>query len=328
MVLHLRCGDDILDALARAGIPGTRAQWGDPLCEGPLAPWEDDAERRTERARWIAGRYGEEKAVVVERLAAADRTLETAADADEVVLWFEHDLFDQAILVFLLARLGRLAGERTRLICIDRFPGVVDFAGLGQLSPEQLASLYPFREPVGTAQFEAAARVWGGFCGGDPLALLEAADRAGATLPFVPAAVRRYLAELPSRRNGLSQTEMLALQAVAAGADTPRHAFVAAQRFEPAPWQGDLMFFATLRELCLGPVPLLTHGGGRLVQASDGTFAATRLELTAQGRGVLTGRSDWCALAPASRRHGAILIEGAHPAWRWDERAGAPVRAP
>lgn len=325
MPLHLRCGDDILEALGSAGIPGARVRWSDPLCEGPLAVW-DDQTRRSERARWLASRYGGEQSAVRHDLERADQALGQAADAEEVVLWFEHDLFDQAILVFLLTRLAQIAPERTRLICIDRFPGVVEFTGLGQLSPEQLASLHPARQPVTRGMFAAAGEVWDRLCGGDPPALLESARRAGTELPFLPAAVTRYLAELPSIHGGLSQTETLALQAVSAGADTPRHAFVAAQRFESAPWQGDLMFYSALRELCLEPVPLLSHAGGHLPEASDQTFPTTRLELTAEGRAVLTGRLDWCSLAPPARWHGAIRVEGPEPAWRWDDRRGQPVR--
>ena len=41
-------------------------------------------------------------------LELAQARLARAGREDEVVLWFEHDLFDQAILVFLLDRLADL----------------------------------------------------------------------------------------------------------------------------------------------------------------------------------------------------------------------------
>ena len=50
------------------------------------------------------------------------------------------------------------------LICIDRFPGVERFIGLGQLDPAQLASLYPSRRQVTAEQFalyRLPARTWG-----------------------------------------------------------------------------------------------------------------------------------------------------------------------
>ena len=56
-------------------------------------------------------------------------------DADEIVLWFEHDLFDQAQLIEILARLRGRQG--VSLICTDRY--------LGPLTGEQLRELWPLR---------------------------------------------------------------------------------------------------------------------------------------------------------------------------------------
>ena len=328
MTLHLRCGYDIIPQLREAGLPGRMARWDDPLCEGPLREWPDDAARRAERAFWLAGRYEEPESVVRQNLEAADRALLSGADEDEVVLWFEHDLFDQAILVFLLHRLAELAPERTTLICIDSFPGVPAFIGLGQLNRSQLAELYPGRRPISAEQFALARRAWGLLATGDPEGLWALGAERSLELPFLGMALRRYLAELPSVRNGLSQTESLGLQSIGAGADTPGHAFVAVQRFERHPWQGDAMFYATLRGLADGPYPLLSAGGmgGRLPRLRDATFPNTRLELTPDGRAVLTGRIDWCRLAQRPRRLGGIPIEAAEPAWRWDEEAERPVK--
>jgi hypothetical protein len=301
------------------------ARWSDPLCEGPLREWPDDAARRTERAHWLAARYGHPEAELLREQAAADEALESAATEDEVVLWFEHDLFDQAILVFLLQRLADLAPERTSLICIDRHPAVSEFVGLGQLAPNDLADLYPRRIRVRPDQFALARRVWRLLCGSDPEGVWALGEDRQAPLPFLGRAMRRYLAELPSVRTGLSQTEELGLHAVAAGADTPRHAFVAAQRFEEAPWQGDAMFYATLRGLAEGPAPLVRPVAGRLPSVEDPAFADVRLELTPEGRAVVTGRLDWCRIGMPPRRLGGIPIEGPEPAWRWDDRRGRPV---
>lgn len=320
-MLHLRCGEDIVEKLRRAGVPGTVAVWGDPLCQGPIRRWPDDAARREERARWIAARHDEPEPGVLARLEAADGALARAATEDEVVLWFEHDLFDQLILVFLLDRLAVLAPDRTSLICIGSHPAVPEFTGLGNLTADQLAALLPTRTPVTPAQFAVAEQVWDALAGGDPPGI-EALALAGLPeLPFLADALRRWLAELPSTRNGLGQTESLTLQAIAAGAETPQHAFQAVHRFESRPWLGDRMFYATIRELASGPVPLLGPADGRLPSGLEAGFEHARFELTAHGRAVLTGRADWFHLARPSRWHGAILLEGSEPAWRWDERA-------
>lgn len=74
-------------------------------------------------------RYTEEQETVLERY----------REHDEVVLWFEHDLFDQTLLIYLLQWLA--ARERgavsINLVCIDSFPGVHPFKGLGQSSTKR-----------------------------------------------------------------------------------------------------------------------------------------------------------------------------------------------
>lgn len=44
------------------------------------------------------------------------------------------------------------------MICIEAFPVVTPFYGLGQLTPAQLASLSPDRQPVNAEQLLPGAR--------------------------------------------------------------------------------------------------------------------------------------------------------------------------
>src|SRR5262249_39835373 len=79
----------------------------------------------------------------------------------ELILWFEHDLFDQLALIRLLARLARrgLPAQLT-LVSIDRHPEVPNFLGLGQLKPEQLAELWPRRTPLSRDAIDEAITAW------------------------------------------------------------------------------------------------------------------------------------------------------------------------
>ena len=75
------------------------------------------------------------------------------------MLWFEHDLFDQLLLIRTLDLLdGRSA--KVSLICIGAFPGFERFVGLGQLNADQLASLAPARVLVTQRHYAIARDVW------------------------------------------------------------------------------------------------------------------------------------------------------------------------
>jgi hypothetical protein len=239
-----------------------------------------------------------------------------------VVLWFEHDLFDQAI--WCSSWTACMTSPRAGPVWCASAATAIPNSGLGS-SPRPNSPRSCARIPVTAAMFAEATTAWTALTGDDPLQVHALAATGTPALPFLGPALLRWLAELPSTRNGLSQTEAYGLAAVAAGADQPLHAFPTVQRFESYPWQGDAMFFATLRMLATGPRPLLAPVEGKLPRATDRAFGTTRLELTTDGRTVLTGRADWCQLARPTRWHGGILLEGANPAWRWEEREEKPV---
>src|SRR5690349_17677172 len=122
-MIHIRCGDDILGRLEDAGLPGEFARWSDPLCQGPTpAHLQGEAWTRM-RAEFIADHYEVPSENALEYLREQDRALEKSARHDRVCLWFEHDLFDQTILIYLLqwyAARG-VPPEKLELICVDHF---------------------------------------------------------------------------------------------------------------------------------------------------------------------------------------------------------------
>ena len=191
-------------------------------------------------------------AALLSSLERRDRQLlEALRDELEVVLWFEHDLYDQLQLLDVLA-LAHTVDAAPELIVIGSFPGKPSFAGLGELTASELETLWPSRRRAAPAVLEQATSAWAALQAPEPTALAEWATRECAELPFLAAALRRLLEELPAPADGLSGTERRALEVVAAGAHTPPAAFVAAQRLEEAPFLGDTWFYRTLSALGQG----------------------------------------------------------------------------
>lgn len=319
--LHIRCGDDILGLLDAAGVQGDKIRWSDVLCEGPLHHYRDERTRQKERAAYLAGRFRVPMMETYREIAGADYRVTQCVRYDETVLWFEADLFDQAILVYLLNRLAPFAPEtRISLICIGEHPAASRFIGLGQLSPEQLAELLPARVPVTPRQFALARKSWDALCHWHPRQLIELSRLRTRALPFLAAALHRYLAEYPSTLNGLSRTEQWALEALAAGARTAEEAFLAVQLREARPFMGDSMFYAVLRELAGGDHPLLAGAHRGLSRLADAELRKTPIWLTALGKRVLANRDDWFELSGAARWMGGVLVTGDKPRWRWDPK--------
>ena len=100
--LHIRCGDDILESLRVAGLPGTMLKWCDVLCSGPTPAGLSPDDWYATRARFLASAFALPLREIEADLRQQDSALAGEADHDAIVLWFEHDLFDQSILWFLL----------------------------------------------------------------------------------------------------------------------------------------------------------------------------------------------------------------------------------
>src|SRR5206468_3010097 len=104
---------------------------------------------------------------------AQEERLEALNEQEEVVLWFEHDLYDQTMLVYLLDRFisRRRKYARLHLLCIDSFMGVHPFKGLGQLSPRQTESLLGEWGEITDDQLQLGSRAWRAYASDDPLEL-------------------------------------------------------------------------------------------------------------------------------------------------------------
>ncbi|WP_142849264.1 hypothetical protein [Telmatospirillum sp. J64-1] len=298
-MLHIRCGDDIMDMLA--ALPGDRLRSIDPVCEGPLPQGVEGREWHSLRARFIARRYGADEAEIAAMLAAEQAELEASVDQEEVVLWFEHDLFDQAILVRLLSWFARHPCNRLSLVCIGKHPAVPRFLGLEQLSPEQLRALFPQRKAVTTAQFILGQVAWNALRSPDPRRVVALLDQDLSALPFLEAALERHLAEFPDA-TGLGLTAALTLQAIAEGCAKEEDCFQAVQDKEGAPYLGFAMWRAHLYDLMNGRQAAVVRRGEGLT-------------LTPFGESLLAGEADWIAANGIDRWIGGVHLRPDH-LWR------------
>ena len=147
MILHVTNGDHAADAIRAARVEGEILPWRDVLHEGPVPAGMPLEELSALRALWLSAQnpaWGDPAAIAAS-FAARDAAL--AGAYDEIVLWFEHDLYDQLQLIQLLDWL-REHGQGTPLTLIN--PAEY----LGPAAPERLAAWFAERQPVTPEQLE------------------------------------------------------------------------------------------------------------------------------------------------------------------------------
>ncbi len=287
--LHVTNGDVV------AGLIGEEAvvPWRDVLHEGPVPGALTVSGLRFVRARFLAscGWVDEELALAEMR----DRD-DAVRDADELVLWFERDLYDQ---LQLLQVLDRLRGRPAWLVDIGEPAG-----------PPNLAAP---RERVTPEQERLGRKAWEAFRALAPTAIEEVLAGDTDALPFLGPALVRHLEQFPALEDGLSRTERTILRAIAAGARTRAEIFRAQADAEERPFMGDSAVWLQLDRLRDVEVPLITDTGDVV-------------DLTPAGRAVLAGHEDAVRLNGIDRWLGGVRLQGDDAAWRWDG-AASRIRA-
>jgi hypothetical protein len=309
-IVHVCNGDSTADSLSLADLPGEIRVWADALDQGPLLPVSDQEHWKLRDEFWSSRGLRDAGG----RLAAYDHGVDEAARAEELILWFEHDLFDQLALIRLLARLARrgLPAQLT-LVSIDRHPEVPSFLGLGQLKPEQLAELWPRRTPLSRDAIDEAVTAWIAVTAPDPRALPFLTKRIKA-LPFLAGALERQLEELPDPTSGLSRTERQVLAAVARGEATAGALLGAIHAIDPRYPITDAVLGWTLH--VLGRCGFID--GAPDAAPGPAALGALRVTVTARGREALAGAIDRVHACGIDDWRGGVRLTGNGPVWRWD----------
>lgn len=315
---HVANGSCTTRLIEAAGLPGTTSLWADPLHDGPVPGDLADGDLLEVRARHLGG--GASAAVDPlndlrrwrDAIAAHDRY-------DELVLWYEHDLFDQLNLVQVLPWIReRLPSEATvSLVCVGTFRHHPDFKGLGELTPAEIAELFGARERVRHAQYALAAHAWDGFRAAAPEALDDLRRGDTEALPYLAPAITRLLEEYPWTRDGLSRSERRLLALAAPGPTTL--ATLLPHMTEP----GDVLHvtdshLADLADTLARTSPALLVADA--MDDADGPLDRL-VALTAAGDDVLAGRRDRVRLCGVDRWIGGVHLQGHAGVWRWDADA-------
>ncbi len=308
--VHIRCGSDIRHGLQLAGFAGTFQEFSDPFCQGPL-PEGPEAGFLASRARFVSEAYGIELADATARQRLEYAALADTSDRPHVVMWFEHDSYDQLILAHLLNHFATATRPVTfEVICVDRVPGVQGFTGLGQLAPEMLIWLWENqRRAVTHEDIACGTRVWTNLRCPDPSALATVANEGTPSLPPMAGALKRHLRELPAYKNGLSLTQELVLQILSdKGAMTAGKLFGHLMRdYEPLPFLGDLMFWHALVDLQNASTNPL------YVAETHEPWPRRLLDITAYGSDLLSGHLDYLDSYQGERWVGGVRINPQAP---------------
>jgi hypothetical protein len=276
-LLHVTNGDSAAALLSQAFF-GEVLPWRDVLHEGPVREGLSLEQLSRERARFIADAGWGRLEEVAPEFQARDAKLGDSRLHEEVVLWFEHDLYDQLQLIQILDWFALHPHPRLTLVCEAEY--------VGTMSPARMRELFPVRKPVTDEQLGEAGEAWAAFTAPDPSGMNDLEIKA---LPFLGAALRRQLQEYPWTTDDLSLLERRVLELLERG---------------PLPWT---RIFTGIDEdpIFLGDLVLRWHLAR---MAEEGLVEARGTQWALKSRRRLRRIPRWL---------GGVRVDDQCP-WRWD----------
>ena len=315
-------GDSGAERMRDAGLGDEILCWRDMLHEGPVPLTANTAALTNLRANFLTTVAPGRK--VSAELYQRDRVLAGSGLFKEVVIWFEHDLYDQLQLIQVLAQLGQRSFKDTKISMISA-PRYV-----GTLVPDEALTTFATRSLVEEPQFELAERAWAAFRAATPQPLLDflRTDEL-SSLPFLEAALRRLLEEYPGN-DGLARSERQILQALqtAGGTLGARDLYRRSHHdMEDPVWLGDWPFAMRLQLLSRSKKPAIALKPSAESTEEhaeiDGAYAAelnSEVALTEYGSDLLAGKADFVKDNGIDRWLGGVHLTRDN-LWRWDNES-------
>ena len=310
-------GDAAAEKMREGRINGEILCWRDVLAEGPVPQTGTLEELSGIRSDYLAWRGWGDAEAIRDVFAERDGAMRALGQFSDVMLWFEHDLYDQ---LQLLQILDFLASEETRS---GRCQLIQSGSFIGTENPQRLRMHLKLKQPLSEALLSLAQAAWSAYRSPSPERWAALLRYDTSAMPFLRAAILRHMEEFPSTANGLSRTEAFILASVRDGINTPGDLFVAFQEFEETPFMGDWSFFSILDSLAGGAAPFISGLKGWTYspyfdEGQREIYLTAELRLTGLGNTTIGGKKDAIAFRRLDRWLGGVHLRNER-CWRWDE---------
>lgn len=207
-LLHITNGDSFTEKLQTLPLKGDIITWREMLCEGKTLSTVGSESFWKTRFEFLNKNYKVSKSWFVEKTLKEYRSLCNHKQQDQIVLWFEYDLFCQ---VNMLAVLSWLKTHRRHaeisLVCSGKEDESDKLYALNELSDEKLVSLYENRTVLSQDDIEYADYVWQLYCSDNPIRLENLTDYKNYKFDYLADAVEAHLQRFPTIKNGLNGVE-------------------------------------------------------------------------------------------------------------------------
>lgn len=330
-ILHVVNDNLTAQAIAHTELPGEILPWQDTLYEGPVIYFDDLDSLAIDRAKYFTAQgYGDYKTIEQAYL-SRNAILKDYNNYQQIILWFDHDLYGQLQLIQLIEWLGR---QETGSIEISH----IDLTRLkqqrtrrrriSQLLPAEIQTLFRSTIEVTQQQIEICTQAWYAYTNGNPEYIVQFKPPDISSMPFLKDTFIRLAREFPYKTTGLSQTELLIIDAVKHKNFTEDDIFSYVQNKEPVAFMSKIVFQRILQRLMDAQFPVLklqVIEQEVVLEVDDSTDMSSEREIVKDSRILTTNYTnqvlnkwvDWIQLNSINRWIGGVHLNEGN-LWRYD----------
>ncbi|HEA23380.1 MAG TPA: DUF1835 domain-containing protein [Pricia antarctica] len=207
-LLHITNGDVFTEKLKSLNLKGDIITWREMLCEGKTLTSVGSETFWKTRFEFLNKNYHVSKSWFIEKTLKEYRSLCNHKQQDEIVLWFDYDLFCQVNMIAVLSWLKtHRRYANISLVCSGEAAGDAKMHSLSELDNDQLLKQYENKIELTQDDVEYADYVWQLYCSDNPIRLENLSDYSEFQFDYLSGAIKSHLHRFPSIKNGLNEME-------------------------------------------------------------------------------------------------------------------------
>jgi len=205
--LHIANGNILAQNILDLGLVGDIVIWREMLCEGPTTYELGTPEFIEIRTNFLNEYYQINPEDYEEKFLKELHKLDSIKDVDEIILWFEFDLFSH---INMIAAISRLLENKIDLpvflVCSKKLKGEKEFQPLSQLVLKDLKNHFDQKIHLDQDDLELANLIWQYYNEDNPLKL-KALIKQKSNFEYLSSCVRTHIERFPNSRTGLNTIE-------------------------------------------------------------------------------------------------------------------------
>ena len=207
--LHITNGDATTKILKDLDLSGEIITWREMLCEGKTITEVGSEHFWKTRFDYLKNSYKISKKRFIDYTLKEYRNLCRQKEQEEIILWFEHDLFSQINMLAIISWLKKHRKGRTiSLVSSGKKKNSNKLYHFKDFTHQELKKQFNNRSILTEDDIDYADYMWQLYCSDSPLRL-EVVYKFNPSSPFIylADAIKAHLQRFPSIENGLNIVE-------------------------------------------------------------------------------------------------------------------------